>query len=144
MDIRPLISKGFDLWSPRIVSGGMEGFGKGTIQLEKGWQLISIPVRFGWWDSISHSHIHDNITVAKFKNYVLDQIEDLYGSNVVEVANCYTGDAQQFYSYVVGSTPDTSIHNFQLVYDDNNNFEIVGFWINIIGNGSYIISWGEN
>jgi len=144
MEIRTLVTRGFDLWSPKIVSGGMEGFGKGTLQLEYGWQLVSIPVQFGYWDSITHTHIHDGVTIAKFKNYVLDQIIDLYGPNIVEVANTYTGDQQAFYSYVVGVTPEPSPNNFKLVYDDNGNFEIAGFWINVIGDNSpYIISWGE-
>lgn len=144
MEIRTLVTKGFDLWSPKIVSGGMEGFGKGTIQLEQGWQLVSVPVLFGYWSSVSHEHIHDGTTVAKFKNYILDQITDLYGAGVVEVANTYTGDQQIFYSYVVGVTPESSPNNFRLVYNDNENYEISGFWINVIGpSAPYIISWGE-
>jgi len=144
MDIRPFVSRSFDLWSPKIITGGMEGFGRGAIQLEQGFQLISIPVQFGWWDSTIHKHVHDGVTIAKFKNYVLDQIIDLYGLHVVEVANTYTGDQQAFYSYVVGVTPESSPHNFKLVYNDNDNFEISGFWINIIGDDTpYLISWGE-
>jgi hypothetical protein len=82
--------------------------------------------------------------VAKFKNYVLDQITDLYGTGIVEVANTYPGDLQAFYSYVVGSTPESSPHNWQLVYDDGGNKEISGFWIKVIGPAApYLISWGE-
>jgi hypothetical protein len=74
----------------------------------------------------------------------LDQITDLYGAGVVEVANTYTGDAQAFYSYVVGVTPESSFHNFQLTYDDGIHREISGFWIKIIGAGApYVITWGE-
>lgn len=143
MDIRPIISR-YDLWSPQIVTGGMEGFGKGTLQLEYGWQLCAIPVQFGYWDSLTHTHVHDGVTVAKFKNYILDQITDLYGSNVVEVANTYLGDNQFFSSYVVGVTPESSPHNWQLVYEDSGNFEISGAWIKIIGpDAPYLISWGQ-
>jgi hypothetical protein len=143
MDIRPLVSRGFDLWSPQIITGGVEGFGSGTIQIEYGWQLISIPVQYGYWDTNTHSLVHDDITVARFKNYVLDQIIDLYGSGTVEVANTYTGDQQAFFSYVVGSTPESSPHNFRLVYEDEGNFEISGFWIKSVNVNPMIIGWGE-
>jgi hypothetical protein len=128
--------------------------GSGYIQLEFGWQLIAIPVIHGYWDDTTHAHVHDDVTVAKFENYVLDQIEDLYTNvsgttvsgveEIVEVANTYTGDEQAFFSYVVGSTPTGSPHNFQLVYDDVGYNEISGFWIKIINAGApYNITWGE-
>lgn len=144
MDIRPLVTRGFDLWSPEIVSGGMEGFGYGSIQIEQGWQLISVPVQFGYWNPITHRLVHDDITEAKFKNYILDQIIDLYGPGQVEVANTYTGDQQAFFSYVVGSTPDSSPHNFKLVYQDGTSFEIAGFWIKSLNANPMIITWGDN
>lgn len=144
MDIRTLISQ-FDLWSPQIITTTVSGsaFGKGTIELESGWQLAAIPVSKGYWDSNIHAHVHDNTTIAKFKNYVLDQIDDLYGTGLIEVANTYTGDQQAFYSYVVGSTPESSPHNFQLVYEDELNLEISGFWIKNLNNTSLIINWGQ-
>lgn len=144
MDIRPLVAKGFDMWSPRIVtttSGSI--FGSGSIQIEEGWQQIAIPVQHGYWDSSEHKHVHDEVTVAKFKNYVLDQIDDIHGTNVVEVANTFTGDQQSFYTYVVGSTPETSPHNFNLVYSDGLNNEISGFWIKSLAATPFIITWGE-
>jgi len=141
MDIRPLVSRGFDLWSPQVVMGG---FGSGTIQLEYGWQLCAIPVQFGYWDSNTHKLIHDDVTVARFKNYVLDQTDDLYGMGVIEVANTYLGDNQFFYSYIVGVTPESSEHNFQFIYKDSGSFEISGIWVKVIGNNApYIISWGK-
>ena len=143
MEIRTMIAKGFDLWSPKIVTGGMEGFGSGTVQIEQGWQLISIPVQYGYWDVSTHALIHDNDTSAKFKNYVMDQIEDLYGVDKIEVANTYTGDVQTFYSYVVGSTPESSIHNFKLVYQDGSNYEISGFWVKSLNTNPMIVSWGQ-
>jgi hypothetical protein len=123
--------------------------GAGSIQLEYGWQLIAIPVEYGYWDSTAHEHVHDDVTRAKAENYVMDQIEDLYATvsgieTIVEVANTYTGDQQAFWSYVVGSTPTSSPHNFQLVYDDGIHREISGFWIKIIGpDAPYLITWGE-
>ncbi len=145
VDIRPLATKGFDLWSPQTITTTASGsaFGKGTIELEKGWQQIALPVENGFWDYATHTHINDGTTIAKFKNYVLDQLDDLYG-DIVEVANCFTGDAQQFYTFIPGSTPESSFNNFNLVYNDNNNMEISGFWIKIIGDvGPYTISWGD-
>lgn len=144
MDIRPMITRGFDMWSPQtITTTSGSNFGKGSIQLEYGWQLVAVPVEFGWWDSVSHTHIHDSITVARFENYIYNQLLDLYG-DVVEVANTYTGDNQAFSSYVCGSTPTSSPHNFQLVYTDNGAKEISGFWIKIIGqDGPYVITWGK-
>jgi len=147
VDIRPMAARGFDMWSPQIITTTVSGggmFGKGSIELETGWQLVAIPIEHGYWSSATHMHIHDGVTKAKFKNYVLDQISDLYGEDIVEVANTYTGDQQAFFSFVVGSTPASSPHNFNLVYSDNISMEIAGFWINIIGNtGPYVISWGE-
>jgi hypothetical protein len=143
MDIRPLIAK-YDMWSPQTVTTASgTNFGKGSIELEQGWQLVAIPISLGYWDSAEHKLVHDGTTVAKFKNYVLDQIEDLYGSDLIEVANTYTGDQQSFYSYVVGSTPETSPHNFKLMYDDGGNMEIAGFWIKSLSASSITITWGE-
>jgi len=128
-------------------SSGIGGYG--SIQLEFGWQLIAIPIDYGYWDSITHAHVHNDVTRAKAENYVMDQIEDLYATvsgieTIVEVANTYTGDQQAFFSYVVGSTPTSSPHNFQMVYSDGANQEISGFWIKIIGpNAPYLITWGE-
>lgn len=123
--------------------------GYGTIQLELGWQLIAIPVDFGYWDSTAHEHVHDGTTRSKVENYVIDQVEDLYATvsgveTIIEVANTYLGDNQFFWSYVVGSTPTSSPHNFNLVYDDGIHREIAGFWIKVIGpDAPYVITWGE-
>lgn len=143
MDVRFIGWAGYELKAcEEATASGI--CGSGTIELESGWQLIAIPVEYGYWDSTSHAHVHDGVTRAKFKNYVLDQITDLYGSGIVSVANTYTGDQQAFYSYVVGSTPESSPNNFQLIYDDGVHREISGFWIKIIGGAApYSISWGE-
>jgi hypothetical protein len=141
-DIRFIGWAGYDFKVCDATTSGIGGYG--SIQLESSWQLIAIPIVYGYWDSIQHKHVHDDTTIAKFKNYVLDQITDLYGSGVVEVANTYLGDNQFFWSYVVGVTPDDEEHNFQLVYDDAGNFEIAGFWIKISGPmAPYIITWGD-
>lgn len=141
MDIRFISWAGYCLEDYCATCSGIASEG-GYIQIEPGWQLISIPIRYGYWDTVSHSHIHDGTTVAKFKNYVLDQIEDKYGPNKIEVANTYLGDLQAFYSYVVGSTPESSPHNFNLVYIDSGYKEITGFWIKSISATDMLISWG--
>jgi hypothetical protein len=142
MDIRFTAWAGYQLAPCDTTSSGIGGYG--SIQLEPSWQLISIPIRYGYWDSTAHEHVHDDVTVAKFENYVLDQIDDLYGSDNVEVANTYPGDLQAFLSYVPGSTPTTSPHNFQMVYADGSHFEISGFWIKMTTTSGIVITWGED
>ena len=142
MDMRYIAWAGYDLAECDITVSGVGGYG--SIELEYGWQLIAIPIMHGYWDSTAHEHVHDDVTTAKYENYVQDQIDDLYGTGLVEVANTYIGDNQFFWSYVVGSTPTSSPHNFQLVYQDGLNQEISGFWIKVIGAGApYTITWGE-
>ena len=141
MDIRFTTTAGYDLYSGEEVTAS--GIGGGSIQLENGWQLISIPIEYGYWDSTAHQHVHDDVTVSKVKNYVIDQIEDLYGAGNVQVCNTYLGDNQFFYSYVVGSTPESSPHNFQLIYNDSGNKEITGFWLRSLSVTDMIITWGE-
>lgn len=143
MNIKYLSSLGYDLWPCDATTSGIGGYG--TIQLEYGWQLIAVPIQYGYWDATAHEHVHDDVTIAKFKNYVLDQITDLYGAGIVEVANTYLGDNQFFWNYVVGSTPEGSPHNFRLVYNDSGHLEISGFWIKIVGlSAPYLITWGED
>lgn len=142
MDIRFTAWAGYQLAPCDTTSSGIGGYG--SIQLEPGWQLISIPVQYGYWSSATHEHVHDNITAAKFENYVYDQIEDLYGAGKVEVANTYPGDLQAFLSYVPDSTPATSPHNFQLVYADGPHLEISGFWIKMTTASGIVITWGED
>ena len=146
MNIKYISSAGYDFWSEECTGSGTtgSGVGYGSIQLEYGWQLVAIPIEYGYWSSASNTHVHDEVTVAKFENYVSDQLTSLYGASIVEVANTYPGDLQAFYSYVVGSTPETSPHNWQLIYNDTGNKEISGFWIKVIGPAApYIITWGE-
>lgn len=55
----------------------------GEIQIEpERWQMITVPVIYGYWDSTNHQLIHDGQTIARIKNYVLDQIADVMGSSV--------------------------------------------------------------
>ena len=142
MDIRYLSWHGYQL-AP-CEDGTCSGIGgSGSIQLEPGWQLVSVPIQHGYWNSTTHAHVHDDVTIAKFENYVYEQIEDLYGTGNVEVANTYLGDVQAFWSYVVGSTPTSSPHNFQMVYEDGPHYEISGFWIKMTTTSGLVITWGE-
>jgi len=139
MEIRTISSAGYNLWTDICEEGGV---GSGSIELELGWQLCAIPVQYGYWDSSSHQHVHDDVTVAKCKNYIIDQIEDLYGTGKIERASTYTGDEQAFFNYNPGSTPEASPHNWQLTYDDGIHKEISGFWIKTLTSG-IVITWGE-
>jgi hypothetical protein len=143
MDIRYLGSAGYDLWTEICIASGT-GIGSGSIQIEPGWQLIAIPIEYGYWSTTITGHVHDGTTRAKFENYVYTQIEQIVGSGMVEVANTYVGDIQAFYSYVVGSTPTSSPHNFQLMYDDGIHREVSGFWIKSTAGSPFIIYWGED
>jgi len=146
MDVRFQAWAGYQL-APSILTviSGTEGdcVGNGTIEIEPGWQLIATPIKYGYWDDTLHVHIHDGTTQAKFKNYILDQINDLYGPDNIEVANTYTGDQQAFYSYVVGSTPEGSPHNFNMIYADGTSQEVSGFWVKSLSASAFTISWGE-
>ena len=141
MNILYLAAHGYQLWPCDTTASGIGGYG--VIQLEYNYQLAAIPIMYGYWDNTQHKHIHDGVTIAKFKNYVLDQITDLYGNDMIEVANTYLGNNQFFWNYVPGSTPETSNHNFSLVYNDSGYFEISGFWIKSLSLAPIVITWGE-
>jgi len=145
MNLKYISSAGYDFWSEECTGSGTvcSGIGSGSIQIEYGWQLIAIPIEHGYWSTATHEHVHDDVTRAKFENYVLDQIDDLYGTGKIEVANTYTGDNQFFWSYVPGVTPESSPHNFQHVYDDGIHREIAGFWIKSLSATPMIVTWGD-
>lgn len=119
----------------------------GEIEIEPDrWQLISIPIRYGYWDTGSSQLIHDGVTVARVKNYVMDQIEDIYGGNAedyIEVVNAYFGDNDFFYNYIPGVTNPLSPHNFELTFVDGARLEVTGFWVKSVHSSSLIIKWGD-
>ena len=131
----PLVTRGM------IVPKRKSPLSNGKIELEMGWQLCAIPILFGYWSIVEHKHIHDG-TVAKFKNYVMDQIDDLYGNGLISVANTFTGDNQFYYNYIPNITPDNSTHNFNLIYNDGVANEVMGFWIKSLSPTPLMISWG--
>lgn len=119
----------------------------GEIEIEPDrWQMITIPVVYGYWDNINHQHIHDGQTRSTVKNYLLDQIEDIMGDvvqNYVKVVNTYIGDNNFFYNYIPGITNPLSAHNFPLAYFDGDRIEYVAFWLRSIHSENIVIKWGE-
>lgn len=104
---------------------------RGTVQIEPGvFQLISIASRYGYWNPSTNEIVRDS-TVARVGGYVVDQLEDKYGSGVVEVCNAYIGDENAFRNYIPGSTPQESTNDFPLMYYDTElgQYEPVGFWL---------------
>ena len=126
----------------------------GMIEIESNvWQLIAIPIEFGFWDTVQNKLVHDNATKATIENYVLAQLSYKYGKparDLVEVANAYYGDENEFRSYVPGHTPASSKDNFPLVYSDVDPrggitySEITGFWIKSKHNVNMILKWGSD
>jgi len=109
------------------------------------WQMISIPIRYGFWDTTTHDLVHDDVTIATIKNYVADQIEDVYGvpaSTMIEVFNTYIGDIHKMYNYVPNITIENSEHNFPLAYIDDGRVEYVGMWVKSIHPTTFTIKWG--
>jgi hypothetical protein len=130
------------------------GFGDPTASLYNGevqiepeiWQMITIPVVYGYWDTTNHLLVHDGSTIATIKNYVFDQIADNLGSpaqNHISSAHTYIGDNNFFYNYIPNVTNPLSSHNFPLAYADGDRIEYVAFWIKSINVSPIVIVWGE-
>lgn len=119
----------------------------GEIQIEENrWQMITIPVIYGYWDDVYHQIVNDNTTIATIKNYVFDQIGDIMGGpvqNYIQSAHTFIGDNNYFYNYFPGITNPLSTHNFPLSYVDGGRLEYVAFWIRSIHSSPIIIKWGE-
>ncbi len=146
MDIRTITTNGHNFYSiEEVTSSGIAG---AAIEIETGFQLISAPVRWGYWDSTTHEHIHDNITPATIYNYIIEQIEDIYsvsGDTMIEVFNTLIGGQGNYWNFVVGVTNPVSPHNFKLSYIDvdTGDVEYTGFFIKSIHPTSFTIQWGE-
>jgi hypothetical protein len=120
----------------------------GYIQIEPGWQLVAIPVRYGYWNIITHDLVHDGSTEAKIKEYIIDQIEDVMGSsasNYIEICNTLIGAQGNYWNFVPNFTNPSSLHNFNLAYYDSGagSVEYTGFYIKNIHNTNITIKWGE-
>ena len=108
------------------------------------WQLVSIPVEYGYWDQNSHKLVHNTQTYATIYNYVVLQIEDVYGvpaSSMVEVFNTYIGTENFYYNFVPGKTNPSSIHNFKLAYRDGLDIEYTGFWVKSVHDHTFVIRY---
>lgn len=126
----------------------VSGVGGGYVDIEQNWQMLSLPVRWGFWSSTEHRHIHDGVTPATIYNYVIVQIEDLYGvsaDTMVEVCNTLIGGQGNYWNFVPGITNPLSPHNFQLSYFDPGagDYEYTGFFIKSIHSTSFTIQWGD-
>lgn len=130
------------MWLGRVLppeEALVSGLQEGTIELEPGWNLIAVPAVYGRWDG--STVVHDG-SRAKIKEYVVDQLESLYGAGIVAVANSYPGDLGYFLSFVPGSTPASSEHNFYLMREDPlGQWEPQGFWIKITGTQPVQFQW---
>lgn len=147
MEIRTLASSGYSLWE--VESTTSSGISSGYIEIEpNSFQMISIPINYGYWDSILHTHIHDDGTVATVYNYIIQQVEDIYsvnGDTMIEVFNTLVGGQDNYLNFVVGITNPASPHNFQLSYYDVgvSSYEYTGFFIKSIHSTTFTIQWGD-
>ena len=150
MDIRTLSSSGYNFWDePCVISGTTtSGIGGGYIDIEIGFQMISVPVTHGWWDSTTHEHVHDGSTIANVYNYIVQQIEDIYavdGDTMIEVFNTLIGGQGNYWNFVPGVTNPASPHDFQLAYYDSGagGYEYTGFFVKSIHSSAFTIQWGD-
>ncbi len=110
------------------------------------WQLISIPVQYGYFDTVNGEFEHDEVTIATIKNYVMDQISYIMNDvaeHFIQLANSYFGDEDAFRSYIPGVTNPNSMHNFPLAYEDNEQIEYTAFWIRSIHADPITIKWAK-
>jgi hypothetical protein len=146
MDIRYLASYGYQLWPCDVTTSGIGGYG--IIEVEPGFQMAAAPVIYGYWDSVSHKHIHDGTTLATVYNYLVLQIEDVYGvpaNTMIEVFNTLVGGNSIYWNFVPGVTNPLSPHNFYLSYYDSgaDSQEVTGFFIKSIHPTTFSLVWGE-
>lgn len=145
MEIRTLVAAGYSLWGEECVASGIAG---ATIDVEPGFQMISVPITHGYWDSTTHQHVHDDVTIATVYNYIIQQIEDIYsvdGDTMIEIFNTLVGGQGNYWNFVTGVTNPASPHNFQLAYYDPgaSGYEYIGFFVKSIHSTSFTIQWGN-
>lgn len=120
-------------------------FLEGEVEIEPNrWQLIAIPVKFGYYDATENTIKSSSTTRATIYNYVVQQLESTYTDNIenlIEVINTYVGDKNYFWNYVPGFTPEGSEHNFKLIYEDGSREEIVPFWIKSKVAYNMVLEW---
>ncbi len=88
----------------------------GSILLQNNvWQLVAIPK-----------------TSEKVKEYFVDRLALKYSveaEDMIEICTAYFGDENRFRSYIPGVTDPLTSNNFPLIYSDNANNEVTGFWV---------------
>ncbi len=104
----------------RIKMPHCEGVGStsGTVLLQHDvWQLLAIP--------------RENVNV---KEYFVDRIASKYSlapEDMVDICTAYFGSENKFRSYIPGITNPLTENNFPLVFSDDGNLEITGFWVKL-------------
>jgi len=73
---------------------------EGKIEIEPDrWQLISIPVKYGYYDIANNKLMRSKTIRATIYNYVVTQLESVYGNeikNLIRVINSYNSDSKNF------------------------------------------------
>lgn len=146
MNIKTISSAGYNFWAEEV--SGDDCIGSGIIEIENGFQMLGIPIIEGWWNSVTHKHVHNDGTTATVYNYIITQIEDVYGvsaNTMIEVCNTLIGGQGNYWNFVPGVTNPLSPHNFQLSYLDSGvgSQEVTGFFIKSVHTTSFSIVWGE-
>lgn len=146
----PLLTKKPYLFEIFEYGGSGTSVRGGEIQIEEGWQDIAVPIEFGYWDSSSGTLVHDDSTIARVENYIIRQLEDIYGvpgNTLIERVSTYNGDAQAFYSFIPGVTNPATTGNFSLVFRDNDGIternEPAGIRLKNISGSTLYLEWGE-
>lgn len=148
MNIKTISSAGHNFWADEVTTSGGGGIGSGIIEIENGFQMLGIPVDFGYWDAVTHKHVHDNTTPATVHNYIITQIEDTYGAaanTMIEICNTLIGGQGNYWNFVPGVTNPLSPHNFQMSYLDSGagSQEVTGFFIKSVHATLFTIKWGD-
>lgn len=120
-------------------------FYQGEIEIEpQKWQMIAIPVKYGYYDIVENTIKNSTTIRAKIYNYVIQQLEAVYNTqseNLIESINTHIGDSGYYWNYIPNFTPEASEHNFPLIYVDNSREEIVPFWIKTKVDFDLILKW---
>lgn len=117
----------------------------GVHELEQGWNMISVPSRFGLWTG--GALIEGVPTLARVAEYVHDQLEYKYGIGCVERYSQYVnnGVVQRYYTFIPGVTPRGNVNNFELMPLDpsSGNPVVQGFWVKSLNLGTMQLEWTQ-
>jgi hypothetical protein len=79
------------------------------------WQTISIPSIYGGWNTTTNLLERGAPTLAKVKEYIIDQLEDKYGAGVILRISRFWGDDNAWVDFIPGVTLAGSPNNFELM-----------------------------